>query len=98
MNLTRSKIPRSENRIALATSQAKPKSRIQLESDPITQSQAGLFLPVFAILPRNKGINILTFGEAITQAPAIGARRQRPDLINLREILSPHPKEQIPDD
>src|SRR5580704_13952862 len=95
MKLTRSRIPISENKIALATSQAKPKSRIQLESDPITQSQAGLFLPVFAILSGDEGSNILTFGEAITQAPAIGASRQAPNLIHLREVLSPHSKEKI---
>ena len=81
--------------MARATSQAKRQVSNPAESDPITQSQAGLFLPVFAILPGDEGGNVLTFGEAMTQATAIGASRQAPDLIHLREIFSAHCKEQI---
>src|SRR5580658_9828446 len=95
MKLTRRKIPNTKNRIALARSQANPRSRSQLESDPIAQSKAGLFLAVFPVLPGHKTGHILTFAKTVAQSAAIGAGRQASYLIHLGEILRAHCKQRI---
>src|SRR5208282_480263 len=91
---TSSRIPSRENRIALATSQANPRSRTQLESEPIAQPQAGLFLPMFAVLSGDEAADVLTFGKTIAQAAYVGASRQSSNLIDLGKILSAHCKAQ----
>src|ERR1700733_3571639 len=95
MNPTRRTIPRSETRIASSTNPAAPSFSIPLETDPITQSEAGIDFTVLTILASHIARDVLAGGELVAQTGAESVGRKASDLIDLRKVFAAQPEENI---
>src|ERR1700691_2207510 len=82
MNPMRRKIPSSEARIASSTTPAAPSFSIPLETDPITQSEAGIDLTLGAILASHVARDVVAGGEPVAQTTPESVSRKASDLVD----------------
>src|SRR5690348_2976016 len=94
MKASNSVMPKSETSAASSTRLAGLSSLPRLKANSIRQSETGLRALLGPVLIGEIAAEILARGQLITQAAAVGARGETPDLVHLGEVFRAQRKPQ----